>query len=132
MGYNFEPRYSVGAYEPGEVRGKIAHFLTCYSALQLGPDFVKNGCVAYIGYDDQFVFDPGSADVFFECDGEIDRALADGLTVGDALARSKAMFAQRIEQLGDTLAASQLAFNLAHLCSPVDNPKWGDAQARLL
>lgn len=131
MGYNFEDIYAVGSYGKGEVAGKIAHFLSCNTASQLGPDFVSNGCLAFIGYDDNFMFDPNSADVFFECDGEIDRALADGLNVGDAMARAKALFTQRIGELGNTYAGSMLATNLACLRSPVDGSQWGRVDVAL-
>jgi len=134
IGFNFEPVYAVDAYATPEVSGKIAHFLSCDNALYLGPNFVKNGCLAYIGYDDNFTFDPDSADIFFKCDGQIDCGLADGLTVGDAVGRAKDAFNQAIADLqaqGNTYAASVLTVNLSHLRSPLDGSQWGRADAKL-
>jgi hypothetical protein len=134
LGFNLEPIYAISGYAAAEVSGKIAHFLSCENAFQLGPDFVRNGCVAYVGYDENFAFDPDFADLFFNCDGEIDRGLADGLSVGDAVGRSKNLFAQTIADLnasGNTRAASILTVNLTHLRSPLDGPQWGDSDAKL-
>jgi hypothetical protein len=33
-------------------------------ARDLGPDFVKNGCLAYFGYDEDFIFTKADQDVF--------------------------------------------------------------------
>lgn len=134
VGFNLEPIYATGGYAAAEVSGRIAHFLSCENALQLGPDFVRNGCLAYIGYDENFTFDPDSADIFFNCDGEIDRGLADGLTVGDAVGRARNLFNQTIADLnasGNIRAASILTVNLSHLRSPLDGSQWGDSDARL-
>jgi hypothetical protein len=130
-GYGFESIFEKGSYSAEEVSGKIAHFLSCQNGMSLGPDFVTKGCLAYIGYDENFTFDPDSANVFFECDGEIDKALADGLTVGDAMNRSKALFNKRIAELGNTYPASILAFNLSHLRSPTDGTQWGSVSVSL-
>ena len=45
------------------------------------------------GYDEDFVFVPADQDVFFECDSEIDRAFADGLSAAEVYDRVKALFA---------------------------------------
>src|SRR5580700_2639990 len=87
LGFHGQPVFAVHAYTAAEVSGKIAHFLSCETGKQLGPDFVSNGCLAYVGYDENFVFDPTDADRFFNCDGEFLRGLADGLTVGQAVER---------------------------------------------
>jgi hypothetical protein len=124
-------------YSADEVRGKIAHFLSCENAKQLGPDFVKNGCLAYIGYDENFAFDPVFGDIFFKCDSEIIRGLADGLTIGNAVTQAKALFAQTIADLKAqgtaeaAEAAARLQYNLLHLRSPLDGPQWGSADAKL-
>ena len=46
--------FSVGSYSADQVKGKIVHFLSCETAQQLGPAFVRDGCLAYIGYDENF------------------------------------------------------------------------------
>jgi hypothetical protein len=134
LGFHSQPVFAVGAYSPAEVSGKIAHFLSCENGKQLGPDFVTNGCLAYIGYDENFVFDPADADRFFNCDAEFLRGLADGLTVGQAVEKTRNLFTQTIDDLtaqGSTDAANLLAYNLAHLRSPLDGAQWGSPDAKL-
>lgn len=129
-----EPVFAVGGYSENEVQNKIVHFLSCGTAKILGPDFVANGCQAFIGYDENFIFDPPSANTFFECDGQIDIGLADGLTVAEAVGSAKALFNQRIQEFqaaGNHVAAGALEFNLAHLRSPLDGSQWGSPGAKL-
>lgn len=83
-----DPIFHVGGYDRREVNPKIAHFLSCQTAAKLGPDFVRNGCRAYFGYDVNFAFTWKESEVFFACDSEIDRAFADGLTAGKVYAGS--------------------------------------------
>jgi hypothetical protein len=135
LGFHSQPVFAVGAYTGAEVSGKIAHFLSCENAKQLGPDFVSKGCLAYVGYDENFVFDPTDADRFFNCDGEFLRGLADGLTVGQAVNRAKNLFTRTIADLtsqGSTSAANLLAYNLAHLRSPLDGAQWGSSDVKLI
>jgi hypothetical protein len=134
LGFNMEAIYAVGAYDPREVTGKIAHFLSCEDAKSLGPDLVRNGCIAYIGYDENFVFDPSSSDIFFQCDAQIDMGLANGLSVGAAVSQAVAFFKQKIAELyasGNGRAASMVEVNLSHLRSPLDGSAWGDPNAVL-
>ena len=70
----YDPIFSVGNYSPEEVQGKIVHLISCETAGKLGPDFVNHGCRAFFGYDENFSFQMDIADVFFQCDSEIDRA----------------------------------------------------------
>ena len=129
--------FAVGSYAPEQVRGKIAHFVSCENAQKLGPDFVENGCLAFIGYDENFTFNSAFGDSFFSCDAEILLALADGLTVADAVTRAKNLYAQTIADLlarGDAAAldaAHRLQYNLQHLRSPIDGPLWGSGDAKL-
>lgn len=134
MGFNFEAVYGIGGYDPQEVSGKIVHFLSCDSALRLGPDLVQNGCLAFIGYDDNFSFDPDSSNIFFKCDAVIDEGLASGLSVGDAVSQAVSVFNQTIADLrtqGNDRAASMLEVNLSHLRSPLDGSQWGRTDALL-
>jgi hypothetical protein len=55
-GHFYDAVFEVGNYSAAEPSGKIVHFLSCETAAHLGPDFVKNGCLAYFGYDEDFVF----------------------------------------------------------------------------
>ena len=130
-GYQKLDVYSVGNYEPDEVRDKIVHLVSCNCATGLGVDFVKNGCRAFFGYDAGFVFDLAASGIFFECDGQIDIALAAGQTVAQADAAARALFQKRADEATDPRIAAYLKFNLAHLCSPVVDAKWGQADATL-
>jgi hypothetical protein len=136
-GYQGQDLFAVGSYTPEQVSGKIVHFLSCENAKQLGPDFVRNGCLAYIGYDENFIFNPAFSDSFYNCDAEILRALADGLTVAEAVKRAKNLYSQTIASLmaaGDAAsmdAAHQMQYNLQHLRSPLDGDSWGRGEAKL-
>ncbi len=126
--------FRVGDYSSEESEGKIVHFLSCQTAGQLGPDFVNHGCKAYFGYDENFTFIPKYQDIFFECDSEIDRAFADGLTAGEVNDRVIALFNKRIDELdrsGNSYVASILEFDRDHLRSPASGKEWGSKSVRL-
>lgn len=137
LGFQEEAVFSVGAYSPNQVESKIVHFLSCETAQKLGPDFVGNGCVAYVGYDENFTFDPNNGNIFFQCDAEFVLGLADGLTVGNAVTRAKNAYAQAISNLmtqgtpNSIETAQWLQYNLLHLRSPLDGPQWGKADVNL-
>jgi hypothetical protein len=137
-GEGFHPIFSVGHYNAAEAKGKIVHFFSCETAGRLGPDFVANGCRAYFGYSDIFTYPPGSPETFFDCDSEIDRAFADGLTAGQVFDRVKALFAKRIADLkatgnnGDLFKASILETNLSFLRAPSLGAQYGDPEAKLV
>ena len=46
----------VGKYNPREVRGKVIKFLSCQTGVALGPDLIKNGAQAFLGYEDDYVW----------------------------------------------------------------------------
>lgn len=127
--------WRVGQYHPDEVNGKVIHLLSCETARQLGPDFVLNGCRAFFGYDEDFTFVPVDEELFFECDSEIDRAFADGLTAQQAFTRVKALFDQKIADLqaaGKLYTATLLEYDRDHLrCPSAGGSAWGDPTARL-
>lgn len=136
-GHFYDPVFEVGNYSAVEVRGKIAHFLSCETARDLGPDFVSNGCLAYFGYDEDFVFTTADQDVFFECDSEIDRAFADGLNAAQVYERVKKLFAKRAADFraqGKQTEAATLESDLDCLRCPASPPApnaWGDPNAQL-
>jgi hypothetical protein len=136
-GHFYDPIFEVGNFSSAEARGKIVHLLSCKTARDLGPDFVRNGCLAYFGYDEDFAFSTADQDVFFECDSEIDRAFADGLTAEEVYDRVKALFTQRVAQFraqGKQLEAATLELNLDRLRCPSSPPganAWGDPKAKL-
>jgi hypothetical protein len=130
----YDPVFSVGNYSPEESGGKIVHFLSCETARSLGPDFTLHGCRAYFGYDENFSFQPDTADLFFNCDAEIDRAIADGLSSVEVIQRVRAVFDKHIAELraqGSNYKAATLEFDRDHLRSPADGNQWGDTSARL-
>jgi hypothetical protein len=126
------PIFQAGLFTMAQAGGKIVHFLSCLTAVTLGPSFVSSGCQAYFSYDSLFSFTPDDADTFFECDSEIDLAFADGLSAQDVYDRVKALFEQRIKDLqsaGKWQAAAALENDWAALRSPASGPEWGDPTA---
>lgn len=127
--------FETGNYHPDEATGKVAHFLSCQTARELGPDFVRNGCRAYFGYDENFTFYMAQKDTFFECDSEIDRAFADGLTAARVYVRVRALYDKRIAELraeGKLYVAASLEFDRDHLrCPSSGGESWGDPKAKL-
>ncbi|HEY9702504.1 MAG TPA: hypothetical protein V6C58_08665 [Allocoleopsis sp.] len=142
-GEQFAPIFWLENYHPSEVTGKIIHLLSCKTAIELGADMVSNGCLAFFGYNEDFVIEPATSDVFFECDSEIDRAIADGLNMADVYQRVKTLYEKRIKEYKDKWSESLLGkdilqtkilkntfsllqINLNHLCCPFIDSRWGD------
>jgi hypothetical protein len=106
-GQHGEILWKACSYDPREAQGKIIHLMSCLTARQLGPDLIDKGGRAYFGYEESFVFmhtlgvsDPlndSIADVFFQCDSEIDRLIADGLAAGEVYDGAKALFRDKQE-----------------------------------
>ena len=136
-GDNLDPIFSKGHFRREESEGKIVHFLSCETAAGLGPHFVSNGCRAYFGYSDEFTYPPILAEVFFECDSEIDRGFADGLTAHQVFKRVMARFQKHIDRLkstgdgGDLFNASVLEVDLRLLRAPSTGSEFGDRKAKL-
>jgi hypothetical protein len=136
-GHFYDVVFEVGNYSAAEPSGKIVHFLSCETAADLGPDFVKNGCLAFFGYDEDFVFTVADQDVFFECDSEIDRAFADGLTAAEVYDRVGILVAKRVADFraqGKYTEAATLESDLDCLRCPSSPPgttAWGSDQARM-
>jgi hypothetical protein len=131
----YDEIFKVGDYSSEECQDKIVHFISCETARDLGPDFVVHGCRAYFGYDENFTFLLAEADIFFECDSEIDRGFADGLNAGQVYERAKAVFDKHIDayrQQGSDYNAATLEFDRDHLRSPSSGAQWGDMQATLI
>ncbi|MEH2279868.1 MAG: hypothetical protein V7K90_00785 [Nostoc sp.] len=133
-GHYYNAIFTVGNYSPEESQGKIIHFLSCQIAARLGVDFVNCGCLAFFGYDIDFIFIPTTADIFFKCDSEIDRAFAEGLTAEEVYQRVYTLYTQYAEESflqGDFNTFKYLETDRDHLCAPSVDPRWGDCQARL-
>jgi hypothetical protein len=74
-----------------------------------------------------------TADIFFQCDSEIDRAFADGFTAADVYGRVVALFNKNIAALraqGSDYKAATMEFDRDHLRAPSSGPQWGDLNAR--
>lgn len=130
----FDPVYSCGNYNGEEVRNKITHFISCQTAQLLGPDFIKNGCEAYFGYDADFALQLDEVEIFMYCDSEIDRALADGATAAEVYDRVISVFNNYINEfrrLGQNYKAATLEYNRDHLRCPSIGSQWGKTEARL-
>lgn len=142
------PIFSIGNYNLEESDGKIIHFLSCKTALQLGSDLVQHGCRAFFGYDVDFTVILETPDIFFECDSEIDRAFADANNAEEVYNCTKQIYENRIKEYSDKWIEALLSdnereaqqskyiwkwieVNLNHLCCPSINERWGDSQAKL-
>lgn len=134
MGEFCNPIFDIDKYKPKEPDGKVIHFFTCQTAAKLGPNLVNYGCLAYFGYDEDFIVLMYVSDAFFDCDSEIDRAFADGLTAEEVYKRVVAYYNQKIYELkegGHYDADAALEHNRDHLSAPSINPKWGNRKAKL-
>lgn len=137
-GDNLDPIFIKSQLGQKECQAKIVHFLSCETAAGLGPAFVDKGCRAYFGYADNFTYPPILEQIFFECDSEIDRGFAEGLTADQVYQRVVARFQQHIDQLkstgdsGDLHNASILEVDLRLLRAPSVSPEFGDKNARLV
>lgn len=90
--------------------GKIVYARSCSSAKILGKEAVKNGCKAYLGYDDDFVFMVSDdhilrplmdkiAEIFLKPSNQVVVSLIKGNMAGEADAKSKELFKKNIQQL---------------------------------
>jgi hypothetical protein len=136
-GYLYNPVFHSGDYSPVEVTGKIIHLQACHTARDLGRDLGANGCLAFFGYSDEFLWPPALPDFFFECDNEIDRAFADGLTAAKVYTRVTALFQKRaadLRALGKQTEAATLESDFDVLCCPSFPPPpndYGNEAAKL-
>jgi len=124
----------VGLYPAEAVRAKIIHMLACDSGELLGPDLVANGCKAFFGYREQFLFPVANPRDFLDCDGVIDRALAQGLTADEAFQLAIRSFNRTIADLkkaGKTFRASMVQHNRDCLVAPSVDARFGDPTATL-
>jgi len=92
------------------LKNKIIYALSCRSAKELGCKSIKKGTVAYIGYDDDFVFVydetkiskplvDNIAKLFLEPSNRIASSLFKGHNTGVAYGKSQELFVKNIQKL---------------------------------
>jgi hypothetical protein len=136
---------STTTYNPPQVNGKIIHLVACNTAGSLGrtlADSGGGGAAAFFGYSNLFQWPvgvpSGVTDIFFNCDAQIDFALAAGKTAGEAYNLTvqayqlgQAQLLANYPDIGAQMAA-HLEQNLSCLCGPrTDNDPYGCASAKL-
>ncbi len=139
-GVTMQEVLTAGRYEPQEARSKIIHILACKCGSTmpggLGRDLVAHGATAFFGYSDSVTVPQSEAEypAFVDCDIEIDKALIDGKTCGqayeDAIARYNTTIA-RLRGEGKFQLASALTQNRDRLVAPSTDPAYGSEAARL-
>ena len=113
----------VGKYDPREVEGKVIKLLSCQTGVALGPDLIKNGAVAFLGYVDDYVWicdadlvaTPWTDEIAATCLMPVVdsiNALLDGKTCREALEQEKNGYSRNTEVEEDELIKSCLEFNL--------------------
>lgn len=105
-GYRNQPVFRVGGYEMEEVRGKVIHLLSCFTASNLGVDVLSHGCRAFFGYREEFAVPASNqkemddlAELFFGSDAEIDLAFAENVPLNEILERVRRKFDENIARL---------------------------------
>lgn len=145
--------FKVGEYSGIEVKNKIVHLLSCSTASELGKNMVEEGCKAFFGYDQPFLYVDLQKyeDIFWDCDAEIDRAFVDGCSSVQAHERAVERYNHQIQVfselyiksfIDDSITAQEAAIykkvfthlkdNVLHLCSPAIDHCWGCSEITLL
>jgi hypothetical protein len=130
-GHMFNHILEVGAYGSNEVNGKVIHFLSCETGRTLGPDTVTHAARAYVGYDENFVFDWANSNLYWKCDSQFDISMANGKSVEQAIADTYAQYDAAITSVPGTSTASTLLNDKNLLRSPVSGPAWGSKTAKV-
>ena len=148
-GHDNSPIFAVGNYDHQLVEGKLVHLVSCYTAKELGADFVRKGCQAFFGYDGDFFFLFEDPNPFLKCDSQVDFALADGNDAGTAYQTALAAYNEAIDAnkaIANNPAtatadakkkrfeAAVLKYDRDHLCGPGkldSNGTYGDTTAML-
>ncbi|MBA7686411.1 hypothetical protein ES703_94858 [subsurface metagenome] len=112
----------VGKYEPKEVEGKVIKLLSCQTGVELGPDVVRNGCAAFMGYTDDYIWVMDSdliktpwadkmaaTSLMPVIDGL--NALLDGKSAGEALDIELEGYSRNAEAEEDELLKACIEFN---------------------
>ncbi len=108
-GQNDEVLVQAGHNE-GTLRSSIVYALSCKSGKELGPQAVEKGAVAYVGYEEDFVFmittekrtrpsEDRTAGLFLDPSNQVAISLLKGNTVEESNRKSKAFFIRNIQKL---------------------------------
>ena len=121
-GQNESVILEVGKYNPREVKGKVIKLLSCQTGVALGPDLIKNGAKAFLGYKDDYVWvmdadlasTPWADELAGTCllpvvDGL--NALLDGKTAEEAFEIEREGYLKNAAAEEDDLIKSCLEFN---------------------
>ena len=133
-GQNQTEIFRVGNYNSSEVKDKVIHLLSCQTARDLGPDFVRNGCKAFFGYTENFTFNLEYSHIFFGCDSTIDFNFVLGKNAEQVYTMTKNVYNAGIDYLNDLghfYVAALLADDLYYLRCPSSDAKWGDKNAHI-
>ncbi len=115
------------------LKEKITYAISCRSGKKLGPESIKQGAKAYLGYEEDFIFfyepkkiteplNDKTAELFLEPSSEAILSLIKGNTVEEAEKRTKNMFKENMKKLlssestnADASMARYLWWNMKHL-----------------
>ena len=115
----------VGQYESREIEGKVVKLLSCQTGVELGPDLIANGCAAYLGYTDDFLWvcdadrvvvpwsDPLAAPSLMPAIDSIN-ALLSGKSVREAHDIEISEYRKNAEVEEDELIKSLIEFNMGN------------------
>lgn len=112
----------IGEYDPNEIKGKVIKLLSCQTGVKLGPDLVRNGANAYLGYTDDYLWVCDSdksqtpwgdhlASPFLMPVMDSLNALLSGKTVEEAYQIELAGYDKNAAAEGDEFTKSLLLFN---------------------
>lgn len=113
----------IGEYNPDEIKGKVVKLLSCQTGVLLGPDLVRNGARAYLGYTDDYLWvcdsDKAStpwsdhlASPFLLPVVDSINGILSGKTVGEAHQIEIDGYRKNAAETEDEMTKSLLAFNM--------------------
>jgi hypothetical protein len=92
---------------------------------------VTHGAKAYVGYDENFVFDWTNPNLYWQSDSQFDISMANGKTAEQAIADTIAKYNAAIASVPGTNTAATLLSDRNLLRSPVSGPAWGSKTHRI-
>jgi hypothetical protein len=135
---------TIGGYDPALIKGRILHLLSCNTADLLGralADPNGGGASAFFGYKSNFTWptnvDQRYANIFFNCDAQIDLVLAAGKNADQAYVAAVQMYQSQHDELvsegtdESLFIASMLETNKDMLCAPSVDSAYGSTGATL-